>query len=58
LALQDEALCRRVGIADRRHGSETVERAAQHDNKEARIAPFGARLPWQMGPGEQHAGGE
>ena len=46
-----------VRIADRRHGGKAVERAAQHDHQQARIAAFGQRHARQMGPGEQHAGG-
>jgi hypothetical protein len=38
-----------IGIADRRHGGKPVERAAQHDGEEARIAAFRARS-WARRP--------
>ena len=47
-----------IRIADRRDGGEPVERAAQNDGEEARIAAFGMREPRQMRPGEQRAGGQ
>ena len=47
-----------IGIADRRHGGKPVERAAQDDGEEARVAPFGARDFRQIDPGEQRARSE
>ena len=47
-----------VGIADRRHGAQPVERAPQHDDEHARIAAFGARQLGHLGPGEQGAGAD
>jgi hypothetical protein len=47
-----------VGIADRRHRGEAVERAAQHDGQESRVAAFRTCDPGQIGPGEQRARGE
>ena len=47
-----------VGIADRRDRREPIERAAQHDHQQARIAALRARDFRQIGPGEQRAGGE
>src|SRR5262249_5819790 len=47
-----------VGIADRRHHGEAVERAAQYHDEHARIAAFGAGELRQMRPGEQHARAE
>ena len=44
-----------IGIADRRDRGEAVERTAQHDREEARVAAFGARDARHEGPGEQHA---
>ena len=41
-----------IRIADRRDGGEPVERAAQHDGQEARVAALRARDPRQVGPGE------
>jgi uncharacterized protein (DUF1501 family) len=34
-----------IGVADRRHRGESVERAAQHDDQQARVAAFRARRP-------------
>jgi hypothetical protein len=47
-----------VGIADRRHRAEAVERAAQQDDEQARIAPFGPRQLRHLAPGKQRAGAE
>ena len=47
-----------VGIADRGDGGEPVERAAQHDGEEARIAALGARDFRHERPGEQRTGAE
>ena len=47
-----------VRIADRRDRGEAVERAAQHDDEQARIAAFGERELGRVGPGEQRAGCE
>ena len=47
-----------VGIADRRHRAESIERAAQHDDEQARIAALGARQPRHLAPGKQRAGAE
>ncbi len=44
-----------IGVADRRHGGKPVERAAQHDGEETRIAAFSARDLGHEGPGEQRA---
>ena len=41
-----------IRIADRRDRCETVERPAQDDGEEARIAAFGMRQPRHMCPGE------
>ena len=45
-----------VRVAHRRDRREAIERAAQHDDEEARIAAFRARQLRQIGPGEQRAG--
>jgi hypothetical protein len=47
-----------VRIADRGDRGQAIERAAQHDHQQARIAALGARDLRQIGPGEQRAGGE
>ena len=47
-----------IGIADWRNRCQPVERAAQHDHQEARVAPFGERGARQIRPGEQDAGCE
>ena len=47
-----------VRIADRRHGGQPIERAAQHDGQKTRIAAFGERELRQIGPGEQRAGSQ
>ena len=45
-------------IADRRHGGQPVERAAQDDHDQPRIARAGGlREARQEGPGEEGAGG-
>jgi hypothetical protein len=44
-----------IGIADRRHGGKSVERAPQNDSEETRITAFGARDLGYEGPGEQRA---
>ena len=51
------AQCDPVRIADRRNSSEAIKRAAQHDGQKARVAAFGARELWQIGPRKQRAGG-
>src|SRR5262249_59489919 len=43
------------GSDDGCHGGKAVERAAQHDGEEARIATFRARDLGHEGPGEQRA---
>ncbi len=46
-----------AGIADRRHGREPVERAAQHHDDKARIAPAGGEgVARRETPGEERAG--
>ena len=47
-----------VRIADRRHRRKSVERTAQHNCEEARVAAFGTRELRQISPGEQRARGE
>jgi hypothetical protein len=47
-----------VRIANRRDRRKPIERAAQHDDQQARIAAFRARQLRQIGPGEQRAGSD
>ena len=47
-----------VGIADRGHGTQPVERAPQHDDEHARIATFGAGELRHLRPGKQGAGAD
>jgi hypothetical protein len=44
-----------IGIADRRDRRESIERPAQHDGEEARVAAFRPRDPRHERPGEQRA---
>ena len=56
LALQRQgfvaAQFRPIGIANRWHRGEPIERAAQHNDQKPRIAPLGHGRFWQIGPGE------
>jgi hypothetical protein len=48
-----------IGVADRRHGGETVEPAAQDDHDQARIAAVGgAREFRQIRPGGERGAAE
>ena len=47
-----------IRVADRRDRRKPVERTAQHDHQQARIAAFGERNPRQMRPRKQRAGRE
>ena len=47
-----------VGIADRRHGTQPVERAPQHDHQHARIATFRTGELRHLRPGKQGAGAD
>ena len=41
-----------VGIADRRDGTQAIERAPEHDDEQARIAALGPRQAGHLAPGE------
>ena len=47
-----------VRIAHRRDRRKPIQRAAQHDDQQARIAALRARNLRQIGPGKQRAGGD
>jgi hypothetical protein len=47
-----------VGVADRRYRAQTIERAPQHDDEQARIAALRARQLWHLRPCEQSTGAD
>src|SRR5260370_1154740 len=47
-----------VGVADRRHRAEAIERAPEHDDEQARIAALGACALGHLRPRKQRAGAD